>query len=100
VSINVDITSARAVNDRLPTIVNQVVNTKHTLSGLRLSIDTRVLDRSNLRTRLRNAQINIESIENDLLLFHRIVAQNLISYEDNEARLSDMARSVSIKQGK
>ena len=99
-NIHIDIPSARAVNERLPTIVNHVGNIKNTLAGLRPTIDSRVLDRSNLRVRLRNAQSNIESMESDLLLFHRIITQNLNCYEDNEVRLSNRARSVPIKPDK
>ena len=99
-TVNIDVATAKAVNERLPTVVNHISNTKNTLSGLRVSIDSRVLDRSNLRARFINAQFNIESIENELLLFHRTVAQNLNSYEDNEVRLSNRVRSVPIKPGK
>ena len=95
--INVDVASARAVNERIPPVVNQINSTRTTVTGLQSSIDPRVLDRRNLRARLRNAQLNIETMESDLLLLHRTVAQNLTSYEDNEARLLDMVRSVPIE---
>lgn len=94
--IKIDIQSTRAVNEQLPAIAYSVGNTRDTLLGLRSSVDARVLDRGNLRSRLRNAQHNIESIENDLLLLHRTIAQNINSYEENELRLSYRAQSLPI----
>lgn len=99
-TINVDISCARAVNERLPAVINQVTNTKNTLAGLRSSIDSRILDRGNLRVRLRNAQQNIESMENDLQFFHRTIAQNLNLYEENENRLLNKVQNMPVKPGK
>jgi len=93
-SIDIDIASAKAVNERLPAIVYQIGSTKDILSRLRSSVDARVLERNNLRARLSNAQKSIESVEINLLLLHRTTAQNINNYEENEVRISNRVRNV------
>jgi len=98
-SIHIDIPSAKAANEQLPAIVRQVTNAKDTLSKTRISIDAGVLECSNLRTRLKNVQINIEAVESDLVLLHRTITQNIAIYEENEIRLESQAQNLTNKLG-
>ena len=98
-SIHIDISAVKVVNEQLPPIIRQVTNVKDILSGLRPSVDARVLDCSNLKARLRTAQSNIEAVECDLLLLHRTVTQNITIYEENEMRLNNQVQSLTTKLG-
>ena len=96
-SININVPSAKADTEQLPAIVNRVGNVKSTISALRSSIDARVLDRNNLRARLRSIQGNLESMEDDLSFLHRTISQNIVSYEENESRINKKVQSVPTK---
>ena len=82
--IDINITSARAENDRLLNLASQASGIRSNVSRLRASIDPKILERSNLRARLLNAEKSIESLESDLLLLHRTTAQNINTYEEAE----------------
>ena len=98
--IDIDITSARAVNDKLSLTVKQIGDIKDIVSRLQSSIDARILNRSNLRTRLTNAKNNIETIQNDLLFLHRTTIQNINSYEESELRTLTRTRNAPISSSK
>ena len=99
-SIDIDIESSRAVNERLPAIVNHIGDIKSDVQRLQSSIDAKVLSRSNLRSRLRNVQSNIESIQSDLLLLYRTTMQNINGYEENEARTHARVQNIPTNPGK
>ena len=98
--IDIDIASAKAVNDRLPAIVEHAGDIKDNVSRLRSAIDPRVLNRRSLRERLRSTERSIEAIQNELLLLHRVTMQNIISYEDSESRAIARVNNAPTSAGK
>ena len=86
--IKIDIASAKAVNERLPAVVDLVGKASDSVRALQSSIDPSVLARANLRSKLRNAQSNIQTMESDLRLLHRTIAQNIVRYEENEMSIA------------
>ena len=88
--IDINITAARAENDRLLNLASQAGGIKSNVSKVKASIDPKILERCNLRARLTNAEKSIESLENDLLLLHRTTSQNINTYE--EAEMKTIAR--------
>ena len=86
--IDINITSARAEAERLSSLASQASVIRSCVSHLKAHIDPRLLEKRNLKARLRNAIISLESLENDLALLHRTTVQNINSYEEAEARIN------------
>ena len=86
-TVDIDIQAARSVNQQLPNIVNHLGTIKNIVSRTQSGIDSRVLDSLDIRARLNNERSNIQSIESDLLLFHKNVAQNINNYEETDLRV-------------
>ena len=99
-SIEIDIASAKAVNEHFPASINRVGGVNDCLSRLKASVDSRILDRQDLRARLNNAQRAVDSLEKDLLLLHRTIAQNINSYEETEKRVKLRIKNIPDKPRK
>jgi len=98
-NIDINTESARATNNQLSAIINHVIDIKHAVSRLRLSIDPEVLSHRNLRERFAATQRNIESIESALSLLQRTTMQNISSYEVAEMRANAIIQRVPTKPG-
>ncbi|MCL1878775.1 MAG: hypothetical protein FWF80_07945 [Defluviitaleaceae bacterium] len=92
--IDINTTLAKSANEQLPLIINHISETKESVSRIMSLIDPRVLERANLRSMFRNVLNGIESVESDLMLLHRTVMQNIIAYEEAEARVRTKVQNV------
>ena len=84
--IDINITNARSATDQLLSLANQLRNIRSSIQSLRSSVDPRVLENANIGVRLRNAENNISSLENDMLHLYRTTMQNINGYVKNEAQ--------------
>ena len=78
--IYVNITSAREVNSKLPSIKRRVSDAKNNISRMKYSIDPKILARNNLRTRLNHSYNDIAYIENHLQVLYAGVSRYLEQY--------------------
>ena len=95
-TIDVDIHSARAATTQVPPIVNTVAGASLRLNILQSSIDPRVLNHHNLRSRLASVRNEVVSIEDQLKNLHTSVMSMLERYEMTDADLLNKINSKNL----
>ena len=83
-NININTRAARSAVNSLPPATNRVAQARNSVSTQRHSINFRVLDRNNLRTRLRNVELDMQALENDMRQLHSVTMQNIALYEQTD----------------
>jgi len=94
-SINIDTNSAKIISEQLPDLAQRISFARERILSVTSLINPEVLDRANLRARLRVTQGDIESLGNDLLLLHRNIMQNIINYEEIERQISAKVQNIT-----
>jgi len=85
--IDVNIAESRTANARLLPIKNNVNGVVNQLIHLQTTIDARILNQNNLRTRMNNARSNVALIESDIQRLHASIASILNRYEKTDQDL-------------
>ena len=83
--ININTRAARDTTNRwLPNLIALTGRSAEIAANGRHSVNPRVLDRNNLRTRLRNVELDIQALANDMRMLHNVTMQNIDLYERAE----------------
>ena len=94
-NININTREVRdTTNAWLPGLTDATMQSAKSVHNQLHSINPRVLDRNNLRTRLRNAHSDMNALVNDIRMLHNVIMQNIQLYEETE--LATLARVQNI----
>ena len=97
--IELNMAEVRQANTRMAATRNMLDSIANELVRLQTTIDSRVLDQSNLRSRLNNAQRETASIGTDLQNLREVIIRSINMYEETDAELAAKAPSFMNSTG-